>query len=67
VKPYRIYNNTHVVVYDAHPDYPNMDIAARVWWTFRVFGLNSVSILDGGLRQWILEGRAIDKSNDTVC
>ena len=26
--------------------------AARVWWTFRVFGAKSVFILDGGLPKW---------------
>lgn len=44
-------NDTHVVVYNDHPDHA-MFSAPRVWWTFRVFGHDSVSILDGGLRAW---------------
>lgn len=40
-------NDTHVVVYD--PDGP---WATRVWWLLRVFGLDTVSVLDGGLRAW---------------
>ena len=30
--------------------------AARVWWTFRYFGLDSVAVLDGGLRHWVARG-----------
>jgi thiosulfate/3-mercaptopyruvate sulfurtransferase len=31
--------------------------AARVWWMFRVFGHDEVSLLDGGLTKWQAEGR----------
>jgi thiosulfate/3-mercaptopyruvate sulfurtransferase len=34
--------------------------AARVWWTFRVFGAKKVYVLDGGLPQWKAEGRPIE-------
>lgn len=44
-------NETHVVVYNDHPSFALFS-APRVWWTFRVFGHDSVSILDGGLRAW---------------
>jgi thiosulfate/3-mercaptopyruvate sulfurtransferase len=42
-----------VVVYDAR----GVVSAARVWWTFRAFGHDRVSVLDGGLRAWKAEGR----------
>lgn len=42
-----------VVVYDS----VGLFSAARVWWTFRVFGAKSVYILDGGLPKWKSEGR----------
>jgi thiosulfate/3-mercaptopyruvate sulfurtransferase len=45
-----------VVVYDSQGLYS----AARVWWTFRVFGAKSVFILDGGLPKWKAEGRPIE-------
>jgi thiosulfate/3-mercaptopyruvate sulfurtransferase len=45
-----------VVVYDSVGLYS----AARVWWTFRVFGTHSVFILDGGLPKWKAEGRALE-------
>lgn len=50
-------NNTHVVVYDAS-DFGSFS-APRVWWMFRVFGHNSVSVLDGGLRNWLREGHPV--------
>ena len=34
--------------------------APRVWWTFRVFGHERVSLLDGGLSKWKAEGRPLE-------
>jgi thiosulfate/3-mercaptopyruvate sulfurtransferase len=34
--------------------------AARVWWTFRVFGSESVRVLDGGMPKWKAGGRALE-------
>jgi thiosulfate/3-mercaptopyruvate sulfurtransferase len=45
-----------VVVYDS----TGLFSAARVWWTFRLFGTKSVYILDGGLPKWIAEGRPVE-------
>jgi len=45
-----------IVVYDGLGLYG----AARVWWTFRVFGVKEVFILDGGFPKWKAEGRAIE-------
>ena len=47
-----------VVVYDT----VGLFSAARVWWTFRLFGAKSVFILDGGLPKWKSEGRPIESS-----
>uniref|UniRef100_A0AAZ3RF33 Rhodanese domain-containing protein n=1 Tax=Oncorhynchus tshawytscha TaxID=74940 RepID=A0AAZ3RF33_ONCTS len=49
-------NDTHVVVYDAS----NFGAfsAPRVWWMFRVFGHSSVSVLNGGLKNWQTEFKA---------
>lgn len=59
-----INNNTHVVVYDNNE--VGLFSAPRVWWTFRVFGHNSVSILDGGLPRWQTEGQPISKEVKSV-
>jgi thiosulfate/3-mercaptopyruvate sulfurtransferase len=44
------------VVYDALGLYA----AARVWWTLRAYGVETVRILDGGLPRWIKEGRPLE-------
>ncbi|MEO8003740.1 MAG: sulfurtransferase [Betaproteobacteria bacterium] len=41
-------NQTHVVAYDT----PGLYSAARVWWLFRHYGYDNVSVLDGGLKAW---------------
>lgn len=46
-----------VVVYDASA--PGVMSAARVWWMFRAFGHGNVAVLDGGLKKWKAEGRAL--------
>jgi thiosulfate/3-mercaptopyruvate sulfurtransferase len=42
-----------IVVYDGL----GLFSAARVWWTFRVFGAKNVFILDGGMPAWKAEGK----------
>jgi len=44
-----------VVVYDG----AGIFSAPRVWWMFRVMGHEDVVVLDGGLKKWKAEGRAI--------
>ncbi|XP_020782911.2 3-mercaptopyruvate sulfurtransferase-like [Boleophthalmus pectinirostris] len=44
-------NETHVVVYDTH-DFGAFS-APRVWWMFRLYGHNMVSVLDGGMKNWL--------------
>jgi len=50
-----IENDDHVVVYDRSG---GGAAAARVWWTFQVFGYQKVSLLDGGWNKWEAEGLA---------
>ena len=57
-----ISNDTHVIVYDG----PGLMSAGRAWWTFRVYGHDKVSVLDGGLRNWIAEGRPTTPDVPTV-
>jgi thiosulfate/3-mercaptopyruvate sulfurtransferase len=49
-------NDSHVVAYDT----VGAGSAARVWWTFRAFGHDKVSVLDGGLPKWRAEGRPVE-------
>lgn len=50
-------NDTHVVVYDTS-DFGSFG-APRVWWMFRLFGHSRVSVLDGGLRNWLADGHPV--------
>ncbi len=53
-------NQNHIVAYD---HWGGPCAASRVWWMFRHFGHTNVSVLDGGLKKWVAEGRAL--STDT--
>ncbi len=49
-------DGNRIVVYDSR----GLFSAARVWWSFRVYGHEDVSVLDGGLPKWLAEGRPVD-------
>lgn len=49
-------NESRVVLYDA--SYAAW--AARVWWMLRWVGFDQAALLDGGLKAWVEEGRALD-------
>jgi thiosulfate/3-mercaptopyruvate sulfurtransferase len=51
-----ITNADRVVVYDTR----GVVSAARVWWTFRVFGHARVAVLDGGFPKWRAERRPVE-------
>ena len=51
-----ISNASKVVVYDGG----ELFSAPRVWWTFRVFGLENVCILDGGFPKWKAEKKPVE-------
>lgn len=55
-------NQTHVVVYDNN----GFMASARAWWTFRVFGYDRVSVLDGGLAYWRSKALPLDASPVTA-
>lgn len=48
--------DTHVVAYDD----AGGSCAARLWWLLRYFGHAQASLLDGGIVQWIAEGRPLE-------
>ncbi len=45
-----------IVAYDTF----GVRAAARVWWTLRAMGYPNVVVLDGGLKAWRAEGRAVE-------
>jgi thiosulfate/3-mercaptopyruvate sulfurtransferase len=50
--------DTAVVVYGSQ-----LTDTARVWWTLKYLGLESVAILDGGWERWLKEKRPTDASS----
>lgn len=48
--------DSRIVLYDNSP----LGSAARAWWLFETFGAQDIAILDGGLRKWTAEGRAVE-------
>jgi thiosulfate/3-mercaptopyruvate sulfurtransferase len=48
-------NESHVVVLDD----TNSLYAARVWWSLRAYGLESVSVLNGGWPAWLAAGQQV--------
>ncbi|WP_420405065.1 3-mercaptopyruvate sulfurtransferase [Nisaea sp.] len=57
-----ISSGDHVIVYDVY----GMMSAARVWWMFRLFGHDRISVLNGGLPKWIAEGRTVASGVETL-
>ncbi len=51
-----ISNDDTVVVYDAG----GWVAGPRAWWMFLSFGHANVRVLDGGLKKWLAEGRAVE-------
>jgi len=49
-------DGSRIVVYDSR----GLFSAARVWWMFRVMGVDDVSVLNGGLPKWKREGRPLE-------
>ncbi len=50
-------DGVRIVAYDQR----GLFSAARVWWTFRLFGHRDVAVLDGGLVKWMAEGRPVEE------
>lgn len=54
-------NDQHVVLYDQS----NVYSAFRVYWMLWLFGHERVSLLNGGLRKWKLEGKPLLGGNSS--
>ncbi|XOV89605.1 MAG: sulfurtransferase [Pseudomonadota bacterium] len=53
-----ISNSSHLVLYSTTAPM----WATRLWWMFRVFGHERVSVLDGGFPRWRAEGKPVDQA-----
>lgn len=57
----QISNDDHIVLYDNNSA---VFSAFRAYWTFKVFGHEKVSLMDGGLGKWIRENKPVETGND---
>jgi len=48
-----IENNDHIIVYD----FSDVHSACRLWFSLKYFGHQKVSVLDGGMKKWLLENK----------
>ncbi|KAL3857664.1 hypothetical protein ACJMK2_012308 [Sinanodonta woodiana] len=48
-------HDSHVVIY-SNSDNAGFFMSGRAWWTFKLYGVDKVSILDGGFEQWKKNG-----------
>jgi thiosulfate/3-mercaptopyruvate sulfurtransferase len=55
-------DGSRIVLYDDSPH----RTSARAWFMFRMFGVNTVAILDGGLAKWKAEGRPLETGKVTL-
>jgi len=56
----------HVVVVSYGDDASDFGAAARVYWTLKVHGLRSVSILNGGQQAWVQAEQPTDPGQEVV-
>ena len=49
-------NDTHVVLYGDNNNW----FAAYAFWLFKYYGHDNVSLMDGGRKKWVDEGRAVN-------
>src|SRR5271167_603731 len=55
-------DQTHVVAVD----HTGGQVATRLWWALRYYGHDDVSVLDGGWKAWIGQGRPVEPGDVAV-
>ncbi|MFC0605611.1 sulfurtransferase [Winogradskyella pulchriflava] len=55
-----INNDSIIIVYDDKGIYSS----ARAWWLFKTFGFKNVSVLDGGLPEWLANDFPVENYTD---
>jgi thiosulfate/3-mercaptopyruvate sulfurtransferase len=58
--------STHAVVVSSGADATDFGASARVYWTLKVLGLTDLSVLNGGLKGWMVTGLPQNSSVSSV-
>jgi thiosulfate/3-mercaptopyruvate sulfurtransferase len=48
-----------IVLVPVGSDVTDVDDALRVYWQFKVYGEDNIAVLDGGMANWLVEGRPV--------
>jgi thiosulfate/3-mercaptopyruvate sulfurtransferase len=48
-----------IVLVPIGTDVTDVDDALRVYWQFKVYGEDNIAVLDGGMANWLVEGRPV--------
>ena len=59
-----ITNESHIIAYDNDEDF-GVFSSPRVWWTFRCFGHEAISVLNGGFHKWLAAGLPVESGEPT--
>ncbi|CAB4022032.1 3-mercaptopyruvate sulfurtransferase [Paramuricea clavata] len=54
-----ITNDSHIIAYDNDEDF-GVFSSPRVWWMFRCFGHEAISVLNGGFHKWLAAGLPVE-------
>jgi len=57
MQSFGINNQDHIIVYDSSP----LISSCRLWFCLKYFGHKKVSVLDGGMKKWLMENRETTK------
>ncbi|CAB3990169.1 3-mercaptopyruvate sulfurtransferase isoform X1 [Paramuricea clavata] len=65
VKHLGISNDSHIITYDFDDDF-GLFSSPRVWWMFRCFGHEAISVLNGGFRKWLDAGLPVESGEPPI-
>ena len=57
---------THAVVVSTGADATDFGAMARVYWTLKVLGLKDLSIVNGGMKTWVADGKPVTQDAPQV-
>lgn len=57
---------SHAVVVSTGADATDFGAMARVYWTLKVLGLTELSIVNGGMKTWVADGKPLDTATPQV-
>ncbi|CAF1093224.1 unnamed protein product [Rotaria sp. Silwood1] len=57
-------NSDHIVLYDRSP--MGFYASSRAWWLLKTYGMNSLSILNGGFYKWLKDINTLESSDNNT-